>query len=297
MKLFSRTVIASCLLTGLSLGASQVYAVDTLSKIKESGKITIGFSDTTMPISYISNGKAEGYAIDICRHVASDIKKQLNMPNLRIEYLAITPSQRIPNIQSGRIDMACESITNSYKRQQEVAFSTNFYYTEVRMAVKKSSNIKNLVDLDGKAVVTATGTTSDQYIKRNERGKNINLINLYGRDMDDSFAILASGKAQAYVMDDNILAGLIAKSSNPSAYEIVGPVLSAEPYGIMLPKGDTKFKELVDDSVTGLWKSGEMRNLYKKWFQSPIPPKNINLNLEPSRSYLNLQRRPTDAGI
>ncbi|WP_111895110.1 amino acid ABC transporter substrate-binding protein [Acinetobacter sp. MB5] len=297
MKLSSKSIIASSLFTCISLGASQVYAVDTLAKIKSSGKIIIGFSDTSMPISYIANGKADGYAIDICRHVASDVKRQLNMPNLRIEYLAVTPSQRIPDIKSGRIDMACESITNSYKRQQEVAFSTNFYYTEVRMAVKKGANIHNISDLDHKAVVTTAGTTSDQYVKRNERGKNIDVINLYGRDMDDSFAILANGKAEAFVMDDNILAGLIAKSSNPGAYAIVGPVLSAEPYGIMLPKGDSKFKEVVDGSVNGLWKSGEMRNLYKKWFQSPIPPKNINLDLDPSRSYLNLQRRPTDAGI
>ena len=297
MKLFSRSVIASSLFACLSLGASQVYAVDTLAKIKNSGKLVIGFNDASMPISYVVNGVASGYVIDICRNVASDIKKELNMPNLKVEFLALTPSQRIESIQSGRIDMECGSTTNSYKRQQLVSFSTNFYYTEVRMAVKKSSNIHNLVDLDNKAVVTTAGTTSDQYIKRNERGKNINVINVYGRDFDDSFAILANGKAEAFVMDDNILAGLIARSSNPSSYEITGPVLSSEPYAIMLPKGDEKFKALVDGTVNNLWQSGQMGKLYHKWFQSPIQPKNINLNMAPSRSYLNLQRRPTDAGI
>ncbi|MHA3092386.1 amino acid ABC transporter substrate-binding protein [Acinetobacter brisouii] len=297
MKLFSRRFIASSLFACISLGTSQTYATDTLAKIKNSGKLVIGFNDAAMPISYTYNGNATGYVIDICRTVANDIKKELNAPHLKVEFVALNPSQRIPSIQSGHVDMECGATTNSYKRQHEVAFSTNFYYTEVRMAVRKSSHIQNLVDLDHKAVVTTAGTTSDTYIKRNERGKNINVINVYGRDFDDSFAILASGKAEAFVMDDNILAGLIAKSSNPHAYEIVGPVLSSEPYAIMLPKGDHKFKDIVDTSVNDLWKSGQMGKLYHKWFQSPIMPHNINLNMAPNRSFLNLQRRPTDAGI
>ncbi|MEB3767057.1 amino acid ABC transporter substrate-binding protein [Acinetobacter sp. MD2] len=293
VKLTFTTAIFTC----CSLGASHVYAVDTLAKIKAAGKINIGFNDASMPISYVVNGNAAGYAIDICRNIANNIRKELNAPNLKIEFVPLTPNQRIDAINSGRIDMECGSTTNSYKRQQQVAFSTNYYYTEVRMAVKKSTHFQDLSDLDNKVVSTSAGTTSTQYIKRDARGKDVTVRTIYGHDMDDSFNLLAIGKAEAFVMDDNILAGLIAKSQNPDNYEIVGPVLSSEPYAVMLPKNDEKLKTLADTTVIGLWKSGEMMKLYHKWFQAPIPPKNINLNMPPNRSYLNLQRRPTDAGV
>ncbi|EPR7745648.1 transporter substrate-binding domain-containing protein, partial [Acinetobacter baumannii] len=180
---------------------------------------------------------------------------------------------------------------------QQVGFSTNYYATEVRMAVKANSGIKSLADLNGKAVVTTQGTTSDKYIKMNEKGQAINVQNIYGKDHADSFAMMASGRAAAFVMDDNILAGLIAKSSTPKAFAIVGPVLSSEPYGIMIAKDDPKFKAIADRTVNNLWKTGQMDALYKKWFLSPIPPKNTNLNMQQSSSYKKLKAHPTDAGI
>ncbi|MEB3753587.1 amino acid ABC transporter substrate-binding protein [Acinetobacter sp. MD2(2019)] len=292
-----KSTLTTVVLASLSFGASQVYAVDTLNQIKERGKINIGFNDTSMPISYVVNGAAAGYAIDICRNIASNIRKQLNAPNLKIEFIPLTPGQRMDAIMNGRIDMECGSTTNSYKRQQQVSFSTNFYYTEVRMAVKKSTHFEDLSDLNNKVVSTSAGTTSTQYIKRDSRGRDVTVRTIYGHDMDDSFNLLVKGKSEAFVMDDNILAGLIAKSAKPDDYEIVGPVLSSEPYAVMLPKGDEKLKALADSTIIGLWKSGEMMKLYRKWFQSAIPPKNINLNMAPNRSYLNLQRRPTDAGV
>lgn len=298
MKAFSRKACVTTLGLMIAGGAfSQVQAADTLAKIKQSGKVVIGYRESSDPISYIVGGKPMGYAIDICNTFAQDLRKELKLPALKIEYKPVTSSTRIPEMLAGNIDMECGTTTNSLARQQQVSFSTNYYATEVRMAVKASAPIKSIADLDGKAVVTTQGTTSDKYIKMGEKGEKINVNNVYGKDHSDSFAMVASGRAAAFVMDDNILAGLIAKSSNPKEFKIVGPVLSSEPYGIMLPKDDPAFKAIADRVVTGLWKNGQMAALYKKWFLSPVAPKNINLNMPMSASYKKLQASPNDIGI
>lgn len=298
MKMLSTKVLISALSVVLAGGAfSQVQAADTLAKIKTSGKVVIGYRESSDPISYIVGGKPMGYAIDICNNFANTLKKDLKLPNLKVEYKAVTSSTRIPEMLAGNIDMECGTTTNSIQRQQQVSFSTNYYATEVRMAVKANSPVKNIADLNGKAVVTTQGTTSDKYIKMGEKGEKINVNNVYGKDHSDSFAMVASGRAAAFVMDDNILAGLIAKSSNPKDFRIVGPVLSSEPYGIMIPKGDAAYKKVADRVVTGMWKNGQMAALYKKWFLSPIPPRNLNLNMPMSTSYNKLKASPNDAGI
>lgn len=298
MKKLSTKVLTTTLGVLLAGGAfSQVQAADTLAKIKQSGKVIIGYRESSDPISYIVGGKPMGYAVDICNNFANQLKKDLKMPNLKVEYKAVTSSTRIPEMLAGNIDMECGTTTNSIQRQQQVGFSTNYYATEVRMAVKANAPIKTIADLNGKAVATTQGTTSDKYIKMSEKGENVNVNNVYGKDHSDSFAMVASGRAAAFVMDDNILAGLIAKSSNPKDFKIVGPILSSEPYGIMLPKDDPAYKAIADKVVTTMWKNGQMAALYKKWFQSPIPPKNVNLNMPMSPSYLKLKAHPTDAGI
>lgn len=298
MKKLSTKVLLSALGVVLAGGAfSQVQAADTLAKIKASGKVVIGYRESSDPISYIVGGKPLGYAVDICNTVAAELKKELKLPNLKVEYKPVTSSTRIPEMLAGNIDMECGTTTNSIQRQQQVSFSTNYYATEVRMAVKANSTVKDLGDLNGKAVATTQGTTSDKYIKMGAKGEQVKVTNVYGKDHSDSFAMVASGRAAAFVMDDNILAGLIAKSSNPKDFKIVGPVLSSEPYGIMLPKGDVAFKKVADRVVNSMWKNGQMAALYKKWFLSPIPPKNINLNMPMSSSYNKLKAAPNDKGI
>ena len=297
MKKLSTKVLASTLGVILAGGAFTTVQADTIAKIKQSGKVVIGYRESSDPISYIVGGKPMGYAIDICNNFANTLKKDLKLPNLKVEYKAVTSSTRIPEMLAGNIDMECGTTTNSIQRQQQVSFSTNYYATEVRMAVKANSTVKDLGDLNGKAVATTQGTTSDKYIKMGAKGEQVKVTNVYGKDHSDSFAMVASGRAAAFVMDDNILAGLIAKSSKPKDFKIVGPVLSSEPYGIMLPKGDTAYKAIADKVVTGMWKNGQMAALYKKWFQSPIPPKNINLNMPMSTSYNKLKAAPTDKGI
>lgn len=298
MKKLSTKLLTTTLGILLAGGAfSQVQAADTIAKIKKTGKVVIGYRESSDPISYIVAGKPMGYAVDICNSFANELKKDLKMPALKVEYKAVTSSTRIPEMLAGNIDMECGTTTNSIQRQQQVSFSTNYYATEVRMVVKANSPIKSIADLNGKAVVTTQGTTSDKYIKMGEKGQKVNVNNVYGKDHSDSFAMVASGRAAAFVMDDNILAGLIAKSSNPKDFKIVGSVLSSEPYGIMLPKGDVAFKAIADRTVKTLWSNGQMAVLYKKWFQSPIAPKNVNLNMPMSSSYLKLKAKPTDAGI
>jgi len=298
MKKISPKVFSVSLGLLMACGAlSEVHAADTLAKIKQSGKVIIGYRESSDPISYVVAGKPLGYAVDICNNFANELKKDLKMPNLKVEYKAVTSSTRIPEMLAGNIDMECGTTTNSVQRQQQVGFSTNYYVTEVRMAVKANAPINSISNLNGKAVATTQGTTSDKYIKMNEKGQNVKVINVYGKDHSDSFAMVASGRAAAFVMDDNILAGLIAKSSNPKDFKIVGPVLSAEPYGIMIPKDDPAFKAIADRTVTTMWKNGQMNALYKKWFQSPIPPRNINMNMPMSSSYLKLKATPNDIGI
>lgn len=271
--------------------------INTLQKIKDTGKVVVGHRESSAPISYLADGKPVGYAMDICAAVVDELKKELKMPDLKVEYKAVTSATRIPEIQAGNIDMECGTTTNSMKRQEQVAFSTNYYVSEVRMLVKKGSNIKSIADLDGKAVVTTQGTTSDKYIKQGEQSAKVNVTNVFGKDHADSFAQVEAGSAVAFFMDDNILAGLVANSKKPADFEITGPVISTEPYGIMLNKGDPGIKKIADKVVTDMIKSGAMDKNYKKWFQMPVPPKNINMNFPMNSSLKKLFAEPNDKGI
>lgn len=272
-------------------------AIDTIKKIKDTGKVIVGHRESSIPHSYLVDGKPVGYSMDVCAAIVDELKKELNLPNLAVEYKAVTSQTRIPEIQAGNIDMECGTTTNSKKRQEQVAFSINHYATEVRMVVKKGSNIKGIADLDGKAVVTTTGTTSDKYIKQGEQSAKVNVTNIFGKDHADSFAQVESGAAAAFFMDDNILAGLIATSKNPNDFEIVGPVLSTEPYGIMLNKGDAAMKKIADTAVLNMIKSGAMEKAYVKWFQSPIPPKGVNMNWKMNETMKKILSAPSDEGI
>ncbi|WP_332673465.1 transporter substrate-binding domain-containing protein [Aromatoleum sp.] len=288
----------------LSLSAAGLAApahaqlTGTLQKIKENGAITLSYRESSVPFSYLdAQQKPVGYAVDLCAKVVDAVKSELKMPNLKVNYQAVTSQNRIPLLQNGTIDLECGSTTNSVARQQQVAFSVAYFITSVRMAVRKDSRIKDIGDLDGKPVVTTTGTTSDQLIKQNEKGKTIDVRNIYGKDHADSFLMVESGRAAAFVMDDILLAGLIASSKNPSAFEIVGPSLRDEPYGAMIRKDDAAFKAIIDKTLIGLMKSGEAEKLYNKWFMNPIPPRNVNLNFPMSPALKAAFENPTDKGV
>lgn len=280
----------------LSMSATTAFAADTLAKIQRTGTIVIGHRTSSQPISYVVNGHPVGYAIDICNDVVAEIKKELRLPNLRVVYKAVTPTDRFALLKSGEIDMECGTSTHSIVRNNEADFSTNYYMAEIRMAVKKNSNIKGIDDLDNHTVVTTAGVIADKYLKRTVRGHDLNVHKLYGRDHAESFNLLAAGKADAFVGADSTLAGLIATSGHPQDYKIVGEVLSIDPYAILLPNQDAKMKAVADKVVTNLWRSGKMDELYKKWFLSPIPPRNVAVNMELNKANKTLRARPTDAG-
>jgi glutamate/aspartate transport system substrate-binding protein len=281
-----------------ALAAHAQELTGTLKKIKDSGVVTIGNRESSIPFSYLDDKQQPiGYSMDLCNKVVDAIKAELKLPKLEVKYNPVTSQNRIPLVQNGTVDMECGSTTNSVDRQKQVSFGVTTFVTGIRMLVKANSGIKDIGDLNGKAVVTTTGTTSDALIKASEKGKNIDVKNVYGKDHSDSFLQVDSGRAVAFVMDDVLLAGLIANSKNPKEFAIVGEALRVEPYGIMIRKDDPQFKALVDKTLTGLMKSGEIVKIYEKWFLNPVPPKGINVNLPMSKELKDAIANPNDKGV
>ena len=275
--------------------AGTAQAEDTLKKIKDSGTITEGVRESSGALAFtLGDGKYTGFHYDVCAHIIADIQKQLGMSKIDVKYQPVTSQNRIPLVQNGTVDLECGSTTNNAARQKDVAFAPALYIEEVRIAVKKSSGIKGIADLNGKTVATTTGTTSVQLLRKNKRAQGMDFKELNGKDHSDSFLLLESGRADAFVMDGQILAGLISKAKNPSEYAIVGEPLSVEPIAIMYRKDDPAFKKVVDDSVRAMAKSGEVAKLYDKWFMQPIPPNNTKVNLPPSDATKAAWANPTD---
>ena len=263
--------------------AGAAHAQDTLKKIKDTGSISMGVRESSGALAFtLGDGKYTGFHYDVCQRVIADIQKQLGLAKVDIKYQPVTSQNRIPLVQNGTVDLECGSTTNNATRQKDVAFAPTLYVEEVRIATKKASGIKGIADLNGKTVATTTGTTSVQLLRKNKRAQGMDFKELNGKDHSDSFLLLESGRADAFVMDGQILAGLISKSKSPSDFAIVGEVLSVEPIAIMYRKDDPGFKKAVDDSVRNLAKSGEVAKLYDKWFMQPIPPSNTKVGLPAS---------------
>jgi glutamate/aspartate transport system substrate-binding protein len=263
--------------------AGTAHAEDTLKKVKDTGVITEGVRESSGALAFtLGDGKYTGFHYDVCARIIADIQKQLGLAKLDVKYQPVTSQNRIPLVQNGTVDLECGSTTNNATRQKDVAFAPTLYVEEVRIATKKSSGIKGIADLNGKTVATTTGTTSVQLLRKNKRAAGMDFKELNGKDHSDSFLLLESGRADAFVMDGQILAGLISKSKNPNDYAIVGEVLSVEPIAIMFRKDDPALKKAVDDSVKNMIKSGEIAKLYDKWFMQPIPPSNTKVGLPAS---------------
>jgi len=275
--------------------AGTAHAEDTLKKIKDSGTITEGVRESSGALAFtLGDGKYTGFHYDVCARIIADIQKQLGMAKLETKYQPVTSQNRIPLVQNGTVDLECGSTTNNATRQKDVAFAPTMYVEEVRIATKKSSGIKSIADLNGKTVATTTGTTSVQLLRKNKRAAGMDFKELNGKDHSDSFLLLESGRADAFVMDGQILAGLISKSKSPNDYAIVGEVLSVEPIAIMYRKDDPAFRKAVDDSVRNLIKSGEVAKLYDKWFMQPIPPSNTKVGLPASDATKAAWANPND---
>lgn len=268
----------------------------TLDKIKQSGTIVLAHRDSSIPFSYIADDPNQpvGYAHDLQLKVVEALKNQLQMPDLKVRYNLVTSQTRIPLIQNGTVDLECGSTTNNTERQQQVDFSVGFFEIGTRLLTATDSGINDFADLKGKTLVTTAGTTSERYIKQynDEKKAGINIVS--AKDHGESFLMLESGRADAFMMDDVLLAGERAKSKEPAKWHIVGEPQSFEIYGCMVRKGDADFKKIVDDTLTSVYASGEINGIYDKWFTQPIPPKNVNMDFAMSDNLKKLLANPHD---
>jgi glutamate/aspartate transport system substrate-binding protein len=267
----------------------------TLDKMRSSGAVTMGVRESSGALSYtLGDGKYAGFHVEICNTVLRDIQKQLNMKTLDVKYSPVTSQNRIPLLQNGTVDIECGSTTNNATRQKDVAFAVTTYVEEIRIAVKANSGITSLNQLNGRKVATTTGTTSVQLLRKHERATGVNFEEIFGKDHSDSFLLLESGRADAFVMDGSILAGNIANAKNPADYRIVGEVIAVEPIAIMMRKDDPSFKKAVDDNIKKMMKDGTLTKLWDKWFMQPIPPKNARVGLALSDSTKQAWSSPND---
>jgi len=282
----------------LAGGAAQAQS-DTLAKMKETGSASMGVRESSGALSFtLGDGKYTGFHVEVCERVIADMQKKLGLAKpIAIKYQAVTSQNRIPLVQNGTVDIECGSTTNNATRQKDVTFAVTTYVEEVRIAVKADSGISSIAQLNGKSVATTTGTTSVQLLRKNERATGVDFKEVFGKDHADSFLLLESGRADAFVMDGQILAGNIAKAKAPADFKIVGEVLSVEPIAIMIRKDDPAFKKAVDDSLIAMMKSGEIAKIYDKWFVQPIPPANTKVGLPASEATKFAWANPNDKPV
>jgi len=264
-----------------------------LDKIRDTGTITLGYRESALPFSFADDkGQPAGYAVDLCLRVAEAAKQKLGLKDLKVRWLPLTPQNRVPAMVNGLADLDCAPNTNTLERQKQVAFSVSHYVSTVRMLVRADSGIKSFNDLRGKTVVTSAGSTGDRHVRRLK--SEYGFRDVYAKDHGESFLLLETGRAQAFVMDDVLLAGLRAKSKDPSQYVIVGPALSVEQNALMMSKADPEWKQLVDQTLAKTFASPEATALQKRWFQQPIGTRGTNLALTPSTEVLHAWKHPSD---
>ena len=269
----------------------------TLKKIKDSGAITIGHRDASIPFSYYDDKQQPvGYAMDLCLRIADAVKAELKVPKLDVKYQLVTSANRIPLMANGTIDLECGSTTNNIERQKQVWFTMTHFVTANRWVGKKSAHLMTLQDLKGKTVVSTAGTTNIKGITEINAAQNLGMNIISANGHPEAFQMVETGRAAAFVMDDILLYSLAAQSRTPADYAISTTATSVEPYGIMLRKDDAAFKKVVDAAMVNIYKSGQINAIYEKWFQKPIPPKGLNLNIPMSDQFKKVVANPTDSG-
>ena len=291
------TRVLFVLAIALGLTGTAAAQEGTLKKIRDSGSITIGHRDASIPFSYYDDKQQPvGYAVDLCMKIVDAVKAELKMPKLDVKYQLVTSANRIPLMANGTIDLECGSTTNNLDRQKQVWFTITHFVTANRWVAKKSANLKALEDLKGKTIVSTAGTTNIKQITElnAEQKLGMNIISANGHP--EAFQMVETGRAIAFVMDDILLYSLVAQSRTPSDYAISPGALSIEPYGVMLRKDDVPFKKVVDGAMVNLYKSGQLAPIYEKWFMKPVPPKGVNLNVPMSEPFKKVVANPTDSG-
>jgi glutamate/aspartate transport system substrate-binding protein len=296
-----KTYLVSCMALVASMLALPALADDltgTLRKIKETGSVTIGYRETSLPFSYIDdNQKPIGFALDICSKIVDELKATLKLDKLNVELTPVTSATRIPLIGNGTIDLECASTTNNLERQKLVAFSPTYFLTASRFVAKTANGLKTIDDLKGKAVASTAGTSNMKQLVEANTARQLGITIMTAKDNAEGFLMVEGGRADAFVMDDILLAGLVASAKSPADYAISTDAFSLpEPYGIMLRRDDPAFKAVVDRAATRLYTSPEMAALYAKWFEAPVPPKGVNFKFPMSPVMTKAFAHPTDSG-
>ncbi|QIL70105.1 amino acid ABC transporter substrate-binding protein [Diaphorobacter sp. HDW4B] len=291
MKLVWTSLALAGMLTATVAAQAQQAPAGTMEKIQSAGKIVLGVRESSAPMAYAigAERKYAGYHVELCEKVMARIA-----PKVKLEYMALTAQNTMPLVENGTVDMGCGPTTNNLTRQKQVSFAVTTYVSQVRMAVRADSGITSFKQLDNKNIAASAGTTAVQLLRKYGKDNNVNLPTALGKDHYESFLMLESGRADAFVLDDNLLAGVIASSKNPDGYKIVGEVLGSEPIALLFRKDDPTFKKAVDGALTELMKSGEVAKVYDKWFMQPIPPTNKPLNLPMSDMLKQLLQAPND---
>ena len=291
-------VAGAALAVALSAGAALAQELTgTLKNIKETGAITLGYRDSSIPFSYLDdNQKPVGYAMDICNKIADAVKKELKLDKLEVKLNPVTSSTRIPLMANGTIDLECGSTTNNAERQKQVWFTNTHFLTASRFVSKKASHINSINDLKGKSVVSTSGTTNIKQLNEANAARNLGINIIPAKDHAEAFLMVESDRAVAFVMDDILLASFVASSKDPDAYVISTDAFSKpEPYGIMVRKDDVAFKKVVDAATAALYQSGEGAKIYNKWFMEKIPPKGLNLKVPLGAELKNEFAHPSDS--
>ena len=284
--------------TALAATGALAQANDTIAKAKASGTVTMGVRESSGALSYtLGDGKFAGYHVEVCQRIIQELEKAAGR-KLNTVYQVVTSQNRVPLVANGTVDIECGSTTNNATRQKDVAFLNTVYMEQVRIAVKAKSGITSIAQLKDKNVATTTGTTSVQLLRKHERAAGIDFKEVFGKDHADSFLLLETDRADAFVMDATILVGNMVNAKNPADFRIVGEPLSLEPIGIMIRKDDPAFKKLGNEVLANLVKSGDIQKLYDKWFIQPIPPKNISVNMpataDTKAAWANLNDKPAE---
>ncbi|MDP2368400.1 MAG: amino acid ABC transporter substrate-binding protein [Rhodoferax sp.] len=270
-------------------------AETVLERVAGGGKLVIAHRESSIPFSYMdANKKPVGYAMDLCQKLADAVRKKTGKANMQVEYLMVTPANRIAMVEQGKADLECGSTTNNAERRQKVGFTIPHFITGARLLVRANSKVERIEDLEGKKLVSTKGTTPLKAAEQANRERLLNVTIVEAPDHAKAVEMVEASEADAFVMDDVLLYGLAANRSNPAALKVVGKFLTTEPLAIMLPKNDPEFKKLVDDEMRRLIVSKEIYPIYDKWFLKPIPPKNTPLNMPVSYLLKDFWKYPTD---
>ena len=295
MKTMIGIIATTCLLVGASAPARTQSLEGTLRKAKETGAFTIGHRDSSIPLSYLDDKLLPvGFSIDLCKHVVDAVKAKLEMPNLQVKYNPVTSATRIPLVANGTVDIECGSTANMTSRQQQVGFSYTFFVPQFKWIVRANGTVQTEDHLRGKPVAVTAGTNTALFVNKMNSEDKLGMTVLNGKDHAESFLLVETGRASAWIEDDILIAGFRANAKKPADFKLLDKSYPSDPYALMIRKDDPQFKALVDETVAKLMRSGEFEKLYAQWFERPIPPKGINIQLPMSDALKRVIKEPND---